>query len=248
MVSMRFALCLATLALTGCNIDAGSFGEKVHEDFHYSYEMKPGARLTLDSFNGNVEIDAWDQNKIDISGTKFAPSKEALNLLKIEAHDGGDRVDVRAVRPSEMHGNAGARFTIHVPRSVELDRIGTSNGSVKVNGTAGDARVRTSNGSIKMDRVSGGMTLQTSNGSIEVEMVTAPKSDIRAKTSNGPIKVYLPTSSAARVRASTSNSSITNDFGLAAEGKRHLEGAIGSGGPSIELATSNGSIKIGKSN
>jgi DUF4097 and DUF4098 domain-containing protein YvlB len=68
-------------------------------------------------------------------------------------------------------------------------------------------------------------------------------------TSNGSITVNLPESASVDVDASTSNARITNDFENAFRGrasKRRLEGAIGSGGPKLELSTSNGGIRLRK--
>jgi hypothetical protein len=51
----------------------------------------------------------------------------------------------------------------------------------------------------------------------------------------------------ARISARTSNSSIATEFDLRAHGeisRNRLEGDIGSGGPLIDLSTSNGSIHI----
>jgi hypothetical protein len=47
--------------------------------------------------------------------------------------------------------------------------------------------------------------------------------------------------------ARTSNASISSDFDVSSRGfgdKHHLEGTIGSGGPVLDLSTSNGSIKV----
>jgi hypothetical protein len=53
----------------------------------------------------------------------------------------------------------------------------------------------------------------------------------------------------ARLSAGTSNASISTDFEMRLRGeitKHHIEGAIGNGGPLIDLSTSNGQIRIVK--
>jgi DUF4097 and DUF4098 domain-containing protein YvlB len=91
--------------------------------------------------------------------------------------------------------------------------------------------------------------LQTSNGPIDLTMQERPKADVRARTQNGGISVRLPEDSSARIDAITSNGSISSDFDIATHGqisKNRLEGVIGSGGPILTLATSNGGIHITK--
>jgi hypothetical protein len=71
--------------------------------------------------------------------------------------------------------------------------------------------------------------------------------EIRASTSNSGITVKLPSMAAAHIHAHTSHSSIHTDFEMKREegdGKNSLDGIIGSGGPMVELTSSNGSIRL----
>jgi DUF4097 and DUF4098 domain-containing protein YvlB len=75
----------------------------------------------------------------------------------------------------------------------------------------------------------------------------APKDNIRARTSNGGITLHLPSATAARLIANTSNSSVSSEFDVSGRDqgrKNHLEGAIGAGGPTIELTSRNGRIRV----
>jgi DUF4097 and DUF4098 domain-containing protein YvlB len=201
----------------------------------------------------------------------------------------------------------GAKYVIRVPRKTELERIQSSNGSIRVLDVQGPARLQSSNGSIHADHLGGSLDARTSNGSIEVEQLNGGatlrtsngriraegvrgtveattsngginihlaktesgrpvklessngsidltidevnQNDVYASTSNSSITVRLPASIGARLRAQASNSSITTDFEVQTQGvlsKHHLEGTIGSGGPLLELETSNGSIRLTK--
>src|SRR5579885_502067 len=62
------------LALAGCDIEDFAASERSTTDFHYSYALKSGGRLSLENFNGSVEITGWDQETVDISGAKYAPA------------------------------------------------------------------------------------------------------------------------------------------------------------------------------
>ncbi len=142
----------------------------------------------------------------------------------------------------------------------------TSNGSVDLSDVVGDTSVHTSNGSIKADVKKGNFDASTSNGSITAHLVDSDSRPVRlestnghidvtmdkprelhADTSNSSITVRMPANIGATVRAHTSNSSITTDFDISAHGflnKHRLEGNIGSGGPLLDLGTSNGAIRI----
>jgi len=185
---MRHKLFLPAVAavlffLAACNIEDFS-GERYSRDFHYSFSLKPNGRLTVESFNGSIEISGWDQNTVDISGTKYGSTQARADELRIETANTPDSVTVRAVRPSERHSNQGARFVVKIPRSALLDRISTSNGAIRTMDGAGPARLRTSNGSIRVQNLAGSVDAQTSNASVDLIDV---EGDAIAHTSNGHI-------------------------------------------------------------
>lgn len=217
----------AGLLLSGCVGDFGDFGpsDRYQTDFHYSYDIAPNGRVNVESFNGSIEISGWDENKVDISGTKYASTEQMRDALKIETHNTEDSVDVRSIRPSSSMGSMGTRYVIRVPRKAQLDRITTSNSSIRIHDVASAAHLKSSNGSIRVGNVSGDVEARTSNSSIELDSV---RGNAALKTSNGRIHAE---NISGGCDAETSNSSISI----------HLENA-----PStpLRLVTSNGSIEL----
>jgi DUF4097 and DUF4098 domain-containing protein YvlB len=301
-------LVAATLVLGGC-VYIGDFegSDAYREDFHSTHPLDPGGAVSIETFNGSIELRGWEQNSVEVNGTKSASSKGALDAVKIEVNATPGSVRIRAVRPPDFYRNMGVRFSIRVPRKALLDlistsngriqvedvecraRLHTSNGGIRVSRMKGEVEARTSNGTIEAQDVDGNVNLHTSNGAIRAETthgsfegttsngsITARLNDpaatwpvraessnghieltldaqqlpeVRASTSNSSILVRLPASASARVRAATSHSAITSDFDGLQSGndrRRHseLHGTIGSGGPLIDLSSSNGSIKI----
>jgi hypothetical protein len=296
------ALSASLLSLTSCIVGIGDW-ERFNKDFHSSYPLKPGGRLSVETFNGSVDISGWDQDTVDISGTKYGPSQEEADNLKVDIDANADSVSVRVPRPTERRNNQGARLVIKIPRKTQLDRITTSNSSIRtqdgsgsarlhtsngsirvvdlhgdleaetsnssieLDGVDGNARAHTSNGHIRVERLGGSLDATTSNSGVQADIARADKS-VRIDTSNSSVELTLPPSFSssvhvetknasitlrmaggtnARISARTSNSSIATEFDLRAHGeisRNRLEGDIGSGGPLIDLSTSNGSIHI----
>jgi len=215
----------ATVACDDMDFDFGEGGgTRVESPFHYSYDVKPGGRLEVETFNGAVEIRSWDQNKVDVSGAKYANSAALRDQIKIDSHATPDGVEVRVIRPSEHHGgNMGARFVIRVPLNFVLDRITSSNGQIKVEDLEGGVRVHTSNGGIHLSRIKGNVdattnngaielndltgraVLTTSNGHIQADHLTGP---VEATSSNGSINIAFEAPPKSDIHAETSNSSI----------------------------------------
>jgi DUF4097 and DUF4098 domain-containing protein YvlB len=256
----------ALLFLIGCDIEDFGSSERYTADFHYSYPLKPGGRVTVENFNGSIEIAGSDQEVVDVSGVKYAGTKELLDALKIDVTKSGDVVQVRTIRPSERRGNMGAKYVIRVPRKVELDRISSSNGSIHVNDVQGPAHLRTSNGGIHANNLKGNVDISTSNGGIEVQDLEGAavlktsngrvraegvRGQLEAETSNGGINVHLAKADPGHpIRLDTSNGSIdltvdqANQNDVVASTSNagitvHMPSSIGA---RLKAHTSNGSI------
>ncbi len=216
----KFLLLLIPLALA-----LGS--ERFTEDFRYSYPLAPGGRISLENFNGSVEITGSDRPDVEITGTKFADSRELLSDIRIDVAASGNTIRVRTIRPEgRWRGDMGARYLLRVPKRCDLDEISTSNGGIRVEDVEGRTRLQTSNGSVKTLRVRGDVDVHTSNGAVEAEEISGSleaatsNGAIRArlagygqpvhlKTSNGGVELNLDGRNAGDVRATTSNGAIT---------------------------------------
>ena len=199
------ALSAALLSLTSCIVGVGDW-ERYSKDFHSSYPLKPGGRLSVETFNGSVDISGWDQDTVDISGTKYGPSQEEADSLRVDIENSADSVSVRVPRPTERRNNQGARLMIKVPRNTQLDRIVTSNSSIHTEDGAGPTHLRTSNGSIRVLDLRGDLEAETSNSSVELDGV---EGNARAHTSNGHIRAQRVNGS---LDATTTNSGVTVDI------------------------------------
>jgi hypothetical protein len=214
----------ALLPMTGCiDMDIGGIG-RFNRDFHFSFPMNPAGRLSVESFNGSVEISTWDQNTVDISGTKYASTMEQTDAMKVDVDHTPDSVSIRAERQYEWHGNHGVRFVIKAPRHAVLDRIVTSNASIQASDGSGPARLKSSNGSIRVEKFHGNLDAQTSNSAINLDEIDG---DVVAHSSNGRIRAEGIRGS---LDAETSNSGV--------------EAIIDSADRPVRVETRNGSIDV----
>ena len=297
------AVAAALVGLTACDIEDFG-GLRYSRDFHYAYTLNAGGHVSVETFNGSVEVTGWDQNTVDISGTKYGPSQAEADDLPVSIDHSPNAVSILVERPSDRRGNRGARLVIKIPRTAVLDRVNSSNGSIRTVDGAGPLRLRTSNGSIRVENLNGGLDAETSNSLIEVSAVqgdltlhtsngsihatdfrgalnahtsngmvaatvSAPaasveidtnngsveltlpaqyKGDARVDTSNRPITVRMPAGAGAHLIARTSNAQISSDFDLTMTpgefSRNRVDAMIGGGGATLDLTTSNGSIRV----
>ncbi len=240
---------LATVFLLAGCVDFVDFGdsEAFKEDFHHTYPLQPGGTVSVETFNGAIEVSGWERDSVEVNGTKYASTKFGLDEIKIDASTSSSSVNIRATRSSGFHRNGGARFTVRVPRRVTLDPISTSNGHLRIEDVEGTVRLRTSNGGIRVSGVKGETEARTSNGTIEADYV---EGDTRLHTSNGAIRAEV---SRGILEATTSNGSITGRLRDAAptwpvrveSSNGHIDLRIdGKQIPEVRASTSNSSIVV----
>ena len=217
MKRLLLVLCAASLTLAA--------ESRFHEDFHYSFAQSAGGKLSVENFNGSVEISGWDQNTVEINGTKYADSEARLHDVRIDISNGGNWVQVKTVRPEPDHrGNMGAKYVIHVPRQTELERVQSSNGGMRVENVNGNVTLHTSNGSVHLAGIKGNVDANSSNGSVDVRNADGSmtfktsngsvhalnvRGGVHATTSNGSVELELENAANSDVIASTSNGGIT---------------------------------------
>ncbi len=228
---MRRSLFLGLLPLLAfqcaCDLeDVFADSHRFTEDFQYTYALKPGGTVTLENMNGSVEILSWEKDQIQITGTKYARTEDDLRALKIETVAGPEAVRIRTVRPSDRRRGMGAKYFLRVPRNVVLERIATSNGSIRVEDIEGNSRLESSNGSVTLNRIRGRLDVKTSNAAIRGDGL---ESEATLRTSNGSIHIEEIKGG---LDASTSNAGI------------HIRLSKPAPGRPVRLGTSNGSIEL----
>lgn len=233
----------------------------LEETFDQTLAFAPGDLLELDNTNGNIYIEVWDRDEIHILATKkvkvgnSGKAEAAMQdlIIEVEPSSGGIRVDTIYPRKKDSWFSSmsmSVRYEIKLPSSADLD-VTTTNGNIKVGGVTGDLDIGTTNGNVSVSDAGGRLNAHTTNGSISAELTEiSTEEDMIFRTTNGGITLSIPSDTQASLTARTTNGSIRTDFPITVQGtfsKNRLEGELNGGGGSIELRTTNGSIRIEES-
>lgn len=231
----------------------------VKETEEMSFDVNPGARISLENINGDIRISGRTGGMVEVIARKKAGEQEYLDDLKIvvEADEDYVRIETRHPKSDGSWFNWGkdssgsVSYELTVPSDVNLDTIETVNGDVEIDSVSGKVKSSTVNGSLHVSGLESDVDLETVNGSIEADFEALGDGQrVNAEAVNGKIMLYLPPNASARINAETVNGSIVaDDFGLKPEKGfvgRDLSGEIGGGDARITLDTVNGSIKVRK--
>jgi hypothetical protein len=257
-------------ALTGL---AQSAGAQTDSDFKWSGAISRGKSVEIKGINGDVEAVFATGNQVEVIARKHARRSSTADVsVQVIEHDGN--VTLCAVYPTPSRGYSSRSrresgpnecrpgeegrmntnnndvqvdFTVRVPEGVRF--IGrTVNGRVDVASLRSDVEVYTVNGRIALS-TTGMASAETVNGSIDAtigELKGAEPLDFH--TVNGSITIDLPKNAAAELRAEVMNGDITSDLPMTIQSSRNrgrrISGSIGSGGRTLYVSTTNGSIRL----
>jgi len=205
------AIAAVTLALaaTGCVINLDADQVVVRDEKRF--QVKPGAELTLETFDGSIKVQSWDRAEVLVEIQKRGPDRDEAAALEVKATQEGSRIRVEAPAPRVNRDFVGignysgpsVSFVVSVPQkitiaartrdgSISIDNVTGSvdlhsgDGSIQAEGISGDLNARTNDGSVRVVDVNGRVSLESGDGSIHAEGRMAA---LHVQTGDGSIVV-----------------------------------------------------------
>lgn len=200
------------VGLAACEVNLNTEGLTSKETKTFTVTGQPD--LTVETFEGSIEIHSWDRNEVEVEIEKRAMEQSLIDQMKVEAEQQGDRIVLKVTGPSAresggftvgVHISPAARLRVAVPRKLIL-QARTEDGSIRVENIEGKVVLRTGDGSVTTDRLAGEIEIRTGDGSIRIEKaegrldletndgsitVGARPTVLRAKTGDGSIRVQV---------------------------------------------------------
>jgi hypothetical protein len=197
---------LAAALAAGCVVSVDSQGQILREEKRFSFDGVPELHLT--TFDGPIEIQAWDRSEVVVEIEKRGPTREAVEGLIVEVSQRGNRVMLEAKRPRSetlhnfgFHVSTRARLIVSAPQrcdvvartgdgSIKVGRLNgrlelrTGDGSISASDVGGELILNTGDGSVAVDRAEGRLTLETGDGGVNV---TGQLSAVKMHTGDGSI-------------------------------------------------------------
>jgi DUF4097 and DUF4098 domain-containing protein YvlB len=213
----RIAIVVAAAgAIAACEVNLNTEGLTTREKRTFPVSGQPD--LTLETFDGSIEIHSWDRNEVEVEIEKRAMDQSLIDQMTVEAEQQGDRIVLRVKGPSRqedrgvtigVHVSPAARLLVAVPRHLTL-QVRTEDGAIRVEDLAGRLSLGTGDGSVTADRVSGELEIRSGDGSIRVDnaegkldvetddgtiTLDAKATLLRARTGDGSIRTRIASGS-----------------------------------------------------
>lgn len=245
------SLAAAVLAGPGCiDIISADLNKHVErEEKRFSTSGTP--EVALSTFDGSIEIRAWDRSDVEVIIEKRAATKEAAATIEVHADQTGNRimVDVKTQKMDGFHFNnsRSAKLIVSAPATsniaaktgdgaIDVERISgrlemrSGDGSIRGRELGGDVRAHTGDGSITIEGGNGSLDVDTGDGNVAA---TGRFASLRARTGDGSVTIRAEPDS-----APTSDWDITTG-----DGSVTLELSDGYNGD-LDAHTGDGSIRI----
>jgi hypothetical protein len=200
------------VALSACTVNLNTDGATASET--HSFKVTGTPKVSLDTFDGAIEVHAWDRAEVEVVVEKQAQDEARLQEITVEKSQEGDQVTLRVRGPSSSGSNGvvigvnfspSARLRVAVPRSTAVD-LRSGDGSITIEEISGATSLRTDDGSIVASRLSGDVLARTDDGAIRFREITG-KVDVetgdgsvvvggtlthlRAKTGDGSVRIAV---------------------------------------------------------
>lgn len=198
---------------------------------------------------GSSRRDVSVQARIVARAGSMADARELAGDVRVTLERGVLRADGPRNSGWRENRNWHVSYRVDVPSRYDLS-LEAANGAISVTDVQGDISAETANGSIRLNDLGGDVRARTSNGSTHATLSGSrwEGRGLSMVTANGSARVDIPSSYNARLVAATNNGGMNVDFPITVQGRigRNLDTNIGSGGPTIEVRTSNGAVRIGR--
>lgn len=265
------AFVLAAISATGC-VDISAGNVRYTETIERRFTPTGAPTLHVSTFDGSVEVTAWDRPEVLVTIEKVAADKAATERMVVTATQDGDRisVEVREPRQGGVHWNVGP-FSAHVRVSMPAHarvEAETGDGRVAVHDITGDLKVRTGDGSIRLEHVNGGIDAASGDGSVDIDGAVSTlkirsgdgrmhlrttsasaTGDWEVATGDGTVVLEVPETFGAELDAMTGDGRVRVD-GVAFSGetdrddRSRAQGRLGQGGARVTIRSGDGGITI----
>ena len=168
-------LAVATLG-SACVVSVDSQGQIVRDEKRFKLAGVTGTpEIHLTTFDGAIEIQAWDKAEVAIDVEKRGATREVVDSLEIKSSQEGNRIELEVKRPRTesfsgfgFHQSASARLIVSVPRDVNVTAR-SGDGTITIERVNGRLELRTGDGSIRASEVGGELILDTGDGTVTVD-------------------------------------------------------------------------------
>jgi hypothetical protein len=171
---LRGLCVLGVCTSAACSIDVSGQETVLREEKRFT--VAEGAELAIETFDGAVDVQAWDRNEVVVEIERRAANQPEAQALEVLATQEGTRLRIQARNPGGRRGDTiqiggwnspSVSFVVRMPQRGAL-QVRTADGPIAVRGVNGTIELHTGDGPVRGERLAGELTIRTGDGPISL--------------------------------------------------------------------------------
>jgi DUF4097 and DUF4098 domain-containing protein YvlB len=207
----------------------------------FEVEVPAKTRVDVDTSGGSIVLRSLEgEAKLETSGGGIDVEDHTSDVV---AHTSGGSISLAHIRgKAKIDTSGGGIHAREISGTLDAE---TSGGSIDVDDVKGDIHAHTSGGGIEIREAGGRVDADTSGGSVETRFAKGNARGGTIESSGGGVSVAVDPNVGLSIDAS--GSSVHADIPVTVHGdisRHHLQGKLNSGGETLRVRTSGGSVRI----
>jgi hypothetical protein len=264
---IKKACALLSVLLGASSVWAAVYQER--DEINRSFSLPAKARVQVSAISGSVDIKATDGDTAIVQIERTGRSRAELDCNKVVLGQASGNLTVR----SETVGGRGCqniqvvyRVLLSLPRHADVSVQGVS-GPINIGEIEGALRVSGNSGNINVEQLSSGSVITGNSGNINVKQLASGSritgnsgtttinlrridaGGVELSGNSGAVNLYVSDELSVDVKVSGLSGSVSSELPnvqFTKTGAADYHARIGSGGPTITVHGSSGSILLGR--
>lgn len=233
----------------------GESASATREEIRRSYQLSPGAQVTISGINGKVDIQTSETSTAEVYVLRTAGNHESLDRRRVVIEQTASGLVVRAESNNvgwwkRIFGrNPHEEVTIKAPRQIALALKGI-NGRVNGGDIEGALDINGINGRVDLGQAKGSAKVSGINGNISLGLQELDERGVQASGINGSLELRLANAVNADLEVKGINGKLRSDIPEVPVGKgeygSRYSARIGNGGSPIKVSGINGNVILSR--
>jgi DUF4097 and DUF4098 domain-containing protein YvlB len=227
-----------------------------HRELHQTYELAPGAKVSIQGISGTVEIETGNGPNAEVNIVESAATQEDLRSRHIDIQQTAEKLELKTEGSRSSGGfwslfNHGGtvrqQVRLKLPAEIDLTLKGIA-GPVTATAIQGPLHITGVDGNVVVAGAAQSVGINGVNGNLAVNMSKIGEKGVAINGVNGNIDLGLDRKLNALFRVSAVNGKIEQDIpGLNVFGEQKrgsLDAQAGTGGTMIRISGVNGNVHL----
>jgi len=246
--SINKACAVLVLILAASSVRATVYQER--DEINRRFTLPPKARVEVSAISGSIDVKAIDGEMAIVQIERTAPSRAELDCNKVvlEQESGNLLIKGETVGCKNRNIEGTYRVQLSLPRTVDVSVHGVS-GPVNIGEIDGALRISGNSGNINLAQFGSGTSIWGNSGTITIQLRQLDAGGFKLSGNSGAIKLYIADELNLDVKVSGISGSVSSDLPnvqFNKTGAAHYHARVGSGGPTINVDGSSGSVLLSR--